>query len=162
RYLHGRLRSGLRLRGDPVARGGSAALDYHAIHARGIRSPENRPEVVRILDAIEHDDQWRARCAAEDLVDVVLGAQLDLGDDALVDAALSTATRFAIEHVGGHARDAHTALGRQREQLLQPIVGTVTDAKRFHASRAQGLEDWVDPINDHAGLPGFPTSARTD
>ena len=40
-----------------IARRRSAVLHYDAINARGISSPQNCPEIVRILDAVEDDEQ---------------------------------------------------------------------------------------------------------
>ena len=37
-----------------------------AVDARRIGGPQDRSEVVRILDAVEHDDERRGRCAAHE------------------------------------------------------------------------------------------------
>ena len=44
-----------------IERGGPARLTDHAVAARGIERAQNRPDVVRILDAVEHDDEWGGR-----------------------------------------------------------------------------------------------------
>ena len=38
--------------------------------------------------------------------------------------------------------------------------GAVADTKLFHASRAQGLEDWIDPIDQHRITRGARPSGR--
>jgi hypothetical protein len=85
-----------------------------------------------------------------------LACALDIGHDALMNAA----ARLALEHVGRHTPDADAAFRRKCEQLVQPIVGALTDAKFLHATRAQGFEDWIDPVDDHASAPGFSSSCR--
>ena len=37
-----------------------APLPHETARARGVDGPQNRADVVRILDAVEHDDERRA------------------------------------------------------------------------------------------------------
>ena len=55
---------GRRLGGDAVERRGVARLPHDAVRAGGIDGPQDRADVVRILDAVEHDDQRRRRRGA--------------------------------------------------------------------------------------------------
>ena len=47
-------------------------LDDHAVDAGRVGRPKDRAEVVRILDAVEHDDERRPRGAAHQVVDAVV------------------------------------------------------------------------------------------
>ena len=59
-----RHRAGRRLRRRAVERRGVPRLPDDAIGAGRIDRPEDRADIVRILDAVEHDDQRRRRRAA--------------------------------------------------------------------------------------------------
>ena len=73
---------------------------------------------------------------------------------------MNAAPRIALERIGRHTPHAHTTIGCSGEQLFQPVVGAIADAKFLHASRAQGLEDWIDPVDDHASASAFSSSSR--
>ena len=78
-------------------------LTDHSARARGIDRPQNRPDIVRIFDAVEdHDQRWR-RAAADQIRDPVAIGRLQLRDDALVHAAFCG----AIEIAGRHAPNRH-------------------------------------------------------
>ena len=58
---HVRHRAGRRLRRNAVERRGVPRLPHDTVRARRIDRPQDRPDVVRILDAVEHDDERRRR-----------------------------------------------------------------------------------------------------
>ena len=90
-------------------------LPDDAIAAGGIDRAQDRSDVVRILDAVEHDDERRPRRADHQILDAeVRRGILHVGDDALVHAA---ARRESIELVGLHATHRNALLLRQRDAL---------------------------------------------
>ena len=58
---HVRHRPGRRLRGNTVERRGMTRLPHDAVRAGRVDRPQDRAHVVRIFDAVEHDDQRRRR-----------------------------------------------------------------------------------------------------
>jgi hypothetical protein len=121
-------------------------LPDHAVHAGRIGRPENRADVMRILDAIEHHDERRPRrCRRDDLLDAVLLRRLELGDDSLVHAA----TRRPIERLCVHAIHRHPARVRKRQRLLDAAIAAVRDTQPAHDATAQRFEHGVEAVNDH-------------
>ena len=59
-------------------------LPHDAVAARRIDRPQDRADVVRILDAVEHDDQRRRLRADHQILDAVARRVRDVGDHALV------------------------------------------------------------------------------
>ena len=75
------MRDGARRRlGDgAVERRGVPRLPDDAVRAGGIDGAQNRADVVRILDAVEHDDQRRLRRrGGDELLDAVVARRLDI------------------------------------------------------------------------------------
>ncbi len=89
---------------DAVERGGMARLADHAVHAGRIRRPEDGADVVRILDAVEHDEQRRRRTGRGDqILDRVVARRRDLRDDVLMHSAArdrATASRASTRSTG--------------------------------------------------------------
>ena len=59
---------------DAVDRRGAPRLPNHAVDARRVGDAQDRAEVVRVLDAVEHDDERRAVRRPHQIGDVVVGA----------------------------------------------------------------------------------------
>ena len=124
-------------------------LPHDAVGAGRIDRPQDRADIVRILDAVEHDDERRSAAARiEQILDArALRVAAHVGDDALMHAA----ARGAIELAGRHApnRDALRAPRARRARSRDP------SARRRHADLrdapgAQRLEDRVDAVDQHS------------
>ena len=73
-----------------------------AVGAGGVDRPQDRADVVRILDAVEDDDQRRpVRAAQSDLRRRASAASSHLGHDALMHAAAGRAIELARARRGG-------------------------------------------------------------
>ena len=66
-------RAGRRLGRGAAERRRPPALHHDAVDAGGVGRPQDRAEVVRILDAVEHDDQRGPPRAAHQILDAVIG-----------------------------------------------------------------------------------------
>ena len=86
-------RAGRRLGRRAVERRRAPRLPHHARRAGRIDRPQDRADVLRILDAVEHDDQRRiaARRRARS-ASVASGSAAHVGDDALVHAVARVAS----------------------------------------------------------------------
>jgi hypothetical protein len=80
---------------------GMTRLADHPVRAGRIDRPEDRAEVLRVLDPVEHHDQRRSLCRDHQVLDAEGRGLLHLGDHALV--AMTRAPCQAIELVGSHA-----------------------------------------------------------
>ena len=94
--------AGRRLGRGPVEARRVPRLPNHAVDAGRVGRAENRAHVVRVLDAVEHDNQRRRRGPGHEVVDAVRRRLAHLGHDALVHAA----ARRAIERRTVHDLDA--------------------------------------------------------
>jgi len=113
--------------------------------AGGIDASQDCTHILRILDLVEHDDQRRAVRGVRQILERGFGAPLDLGDNALVNAAL----RIVIELLARHEPHAHAAARRLFKKLLQAIVGPLRHADLLHPSGLDRLEHGVDAVDDH-------------
>ena len=77
--------------------GGAVLRDEHRRDAGERRVADHRAEVVRVLDAVEHDEERPASAGepGEHLVEVARRPRAGLGDDPLVDAAAGQAVERA-------------------------------------------------------------------
>ena len=97
RDLHVRHRAGRRLRRRAVERRRVPRLPHDAVGAGRIDGPQDRADVVRILDAVEHDDQRRAGRRLDQIRDVVRVARPRTSrDHALVHAAARSRSSSAV------------------------------------------------------------------
>jgi hypothetical protein len=62
----------------------SATLHDHPIGSRRVHCPQDRPEVVRVFDSVEYDDEWRPLRAANELFDINSGHVINHRDDTLM------------------------------------------------------------------------------
>jgi hypothetical protein len=79
-----RYSSGRRFGSSTTKRRGSATLHDHAVGSGSINGPQDRPEVVRVLDSVEYNEQRRPLRTANQLLDIVPGHVVNDGDDALM------------------------------------------------------------------------------
>ena len=117
-----------RLRRRAAERRRMPRLPHHAVRPRRVGRPQNRAEVVRILDPIEHDDQRRAFRLHDEIFDAEAGGVAHLGRNALVHAAARRALelrralrgigarrpRRRVDRVGAAGRRAGAARRRRR------------------------------------------------
>jgi hypothetical protein len=76
--------SGRRFGGSTTKRRRSATLHDHPVGSSSICRPQDRPEVVRVFDSVEYNDQRRPLRTAKQLLDIVPGHVVNDGDDALM------------------------------------------------------------------------------
>jgi hypothetical protein len=79
-----RYSSGRRFGGSPTKRCGSATLHDYAVGSGSICGPQDRPEIVRVFDSVEYDEQRRPLRTTNQLLDIVPGHVVNDGDDALM------------------------------------------------------------------------------
>ncbi len=130
---------------DCVEGGGAARLPDEAVRARGVHASQDRADVVRVLDAVEHDEQGRAAGVLHELADAVLPRGTHLGDHTLMHAVATS----PVELPGLDAFDRNVVLGGQRQQTLQALVIAASDEQAFHATCLQRLGDRVHAVDDH-------------
>jgi hypothetical protein len=76
--------SGRRLGSSTTERRRSATLHDHPVGSGSICRPQDRPEVVRVFDAVEYNEQRRPLGTANQLLDIVPRHVVNDGDDALM------------------------------------------------------------------------------
>src|SRR5258706_62848 len=134
-----------RLRRRASQSGRAARLPNHAVGARGVGRPQNRPEVMGVLDPIEHDKErgrWRL---AHELFYVVLPSRLDVRNHSLMHGT----RREAVELVVIDAAHRHAALLRQHEERPYAVVAALAHAKGADAPRAKRLGHRVNAVDEH-------------
>ena len=158
RDLHVRDGAGRRLRRRAVERRRVPRLPDDAVGAGRVDRPQNRADVVRILDAVEHDD-----AAARPSRRATRSSTLKRAGLLAPRRRRPGATRAArqpIELVGADAR----APGRPapRPAGRRPSARSSARARhadRRHAPGAQRFEDRIDAVDQHA-INGSITRAR--
>jgi hypothetical protein len=96
-----------------------ARLTDDAVRARGVDGPDDRADVVRIFNAVEHDDERRPFRTGNEILDVQPVHAAQIGDHALMGAPAGK----AIEFVGGGPPNPNALLLCQTNELRQPIIG---------------------------------------
>ena len=110
-------------------------LPHDAVGAGRVDRPQNRADVVRILDAVEHDDERRARRAGDQILDARRARALrDVGDDAL----MRRRRRAARSSSAGATRRTGTpcALGGRTTSARRPPARSATRAASSRVRRA--------------------------
>ena len=98
---------------------------------------------MRILDAVEHDEQRRRGCGRlDELAKRVVARRLELRDDPLVDAAARQRDRASARR---RARSATLCCARERERLVDAPIAARPDAQPRTRPRAQRLEHGLMP-----------------
>ncbi len=139
-----------RLRRGAVERRGVALLTHDAVRAGRVDRPQDRADVLRILDAVEHDEERRAgRRRRDEIADRVVARRVDVGDHALMHAA----ARRALERRDVDPLDRHASLPRERDRFLDAPIGAGADPQLPHASGAQRLHHGVHAVHDHGPSP---------
>jgi hypothetical protein len=88
-----------------------SGLPHHAGDASGISRPQDCAHVLRVFDAVEHNQQHRARRVLDEFVDGVRGHRLQVGRHALVHAA----ARHLLQHPPIHRFDGNPEFLRPRD-----------------------------------------------
>jgi hypothetical protein len=150
RDLRVRGRASRRLRDD--ARDGRRAIfrDDDAIGTERVRGADDRAEVHRILNAIEHDDQARATVhlrRSEDLLERRVVELPHLGDDALVNRLRSHAIETnPIDPIDPNAVRARAAEDLAGDRLLEALLLNAQPID-LPGLAAQQLEHRVDAVD---------------
>ena len=105
-------RAGGGLAGRGRDRGGAALRDDHAGRPGDLGRPADRPEVVRVLDLVEGDDEG-AR-VAQQASRVGVGIRIDLGDHALVIGRAGEPGQLVGAQLGCRARRGAPGAARAR------------------------------------------------
>jgi hypothetical protein len=100
---------------------------------------------VRILDAIEHDDQRRPARSTHQFADAELDMFLDVRNDTL----MNPASRLPLQNVRWNLTHRHAAGGREGEELPHSITAPVPHAQLPDATGAKSFEHGIDPVDDH-------------
>src|SRR4030095_14740689 len=122
---------------------GVARLPDNPVAPCRIDRPQNRPDVVRILDLIEHDDERRARRLPDEILDAQVHAVVHVGDDTLMRATL----REPIELVRVGTANRNPLLLGQAHDLREALVRPRRDAYRGDALRPQRFDDGGNAVN---------------
>ena len=106
-------------------------LSHDTVATGRIDGAKNRADVVRILDAVEHDEQ---RCGGsgrfDNVAQRVVARIVDLGDDPL----MHTATRQALDHLRAGALDWNAGLPCDPQRIFEAAIASRTDAHPPHPS----------------------------
>ena len=145
---HVRDRAGRRLRRRAVERRRVTRLPDDAVRAGRVDRPQNRADVVRILDAVEHDDQRRR---GRGRVDELARRCSRAASSSSATTPWCTPPRAsAIERVGVDALDRHACFARASASASSMRRSLrAADAQPSHASRAQRLEHGIDAVDEH-------------
>jgi hypothetical protein len=81
-----------------VERRRAARLPDYAVCPSRVSRPQNRADIVRILDAVEHDDQRYIAGAANQIAHIVAIDRHDFRGDPLMNAASVQSIEFAGRH----------------------------------------------------------------
>src|SRR4051812_6009046 len=108
-------------------------LSHDTVGTGRIDGAKNGANVVRILDAVEHDEQ---RCGGSGRFDEgaqrVVARIIDLRDDPPV----HTATRQPLDHLPPDALDWNAPPPRAPQRIFQAAIAARPDAPPTHASRS--------------------------
>ena len=77
--------------------------DHHTVNTDCLRSSQKRPEVLRILQRVEHEDEWRTLVfmrAHQNIIEVHIGIGFNLRNHTLM------VGRMAIQHTPRQTLDA--------------------------------------------------------
>src|SRR6188474_652657 len=126
-----------------------AVLNDYSVDTGSVGSPENCADVLWILDAVEDHEQRRTAGTKNQLLDTVInGRVLDVGNDALMDAAF----RQSMKEIRFDVLDAYAAICGERHQFLHAAAAAMADAQRGDAPGAERFEHRVDAVDDHCRL----------
>ena len=143
---------------DAVERGGMARLADHPVNACRIRRAKDGPDVVRVFDPVEHDEERRRRTGARDqILDRIVARRRDLRHDVLMrSAARDPRQRFRIDPLHRHVQ-----LSRQRNRLIDPPVGASSHTEALHAAPAKGFEHGVETVDVNQESSQLPAAFLT-
>ena len=94
-------------------------LPNDPVRAGGIRRPQNRSDVVRILDPVEHDEKRRRRSRpVDELLQTVIARRVELRHDSLVHAP----ARGLLDRRRVDALDPDPLRARESERLFDAAI----------------------------------------
>ena len=99
-----------------------------AVGAGGVDGPQNRADVVRILDPIDYDDERGPVSGGDQILDAEALGLLHLRNHALM--AMPGTARETIELIGADAPHRDVLFLSQTDQRRQTVVGARRDAQR--------------------------------
>ena len=115
---------------------------YRALHTCGLRGAQDRAEVLRILHAVEHDEQRHALGLGRRLHHLLEGHVLVWASDGGHTLVVGTVHR-AVESLSLHADDWDVLLGGDDLHLLQvirPVVYAGHQVDLHHIASAECLQ----------------------
>ncbi len=124
-------------------------LAHNAVGAGRVGRAKNGPDVVRILDAVQDDDERRFARRGDEICDVVRRRVLQFarsrpGATPPRDARSSSA--------GRHGRMGTPARSAACDQVSEASARARGDAQLLDSAGAQRLENGVDAVDQHDGL----------
>ena len=126
-------------------------LAHDAVRAGGVGGAQDRADVVRILDPVEHDDQRRLPAPpprpAPATLEVAARAL-----DARRRAPGATPPRAARSSECASTRSTGTAALAPAPRAVDASIRARADAQPLHAARSQRLEDRVHAANEHLAI----------
>jgi hypothetical protein len=131
---------------------GAAFRDDDAVGAGGVGGADDGAEVVRVLDAIEDDDEGvLAAALGEEVVEIVVAFLRDYGDDALMRGGVG----HSLEFVAAKEADGDAGVTGVVDDALKLLVGALlgdTDVFDGAGARFDGFADRVNAEDDvHGG-----------
>ena len=139
-----------------------ARLHDHAVGPGRVHRPQNRTDVVRVFDAVEHDEQRRSVRAANQI------APTSYPGTSSTTAMTPWCTPPRESRSSAHRRhapDAYTAFTRKVDQLPEAAAAPFAHAQLADPSGAQRFEHRVHPVNNHRDNgftpPGAPARDET-
>ena len=119
-------------------------LAYQPVATGGIHRAQDRPDVLWILDAVEHDQQRHGGGLLHQFLDRVRGQGRQFGRDALVNPA----TRQPVERPPVQRLDNQPELtGPGHERIDTRTAATFVHQLR-HAPRLERLGYRIDPVDN--------------
>ena len=110
-----------------------------------VGGPQNRADVVGVLDPVEHDDERRASSVADQVGRTPVPWLEQLGHDSLVGAAVGG----VIEDRPAHLLDLDARRRGQPEDFGDARTVPIADPQPRDTARLEGFEDRIDAKNQH-------------
>jgi hypothetical protein len=118
----------------------------HAVDAGGLRSAQQRAEVLGILQRVQRQKQWRLLellGAGQDVVDVDVMKPVGFGDDALMVVASVTVQALAIDEF-----DLDVAGVRCFDVVVQAVGRVGDDDAAYGAAGAERFADRIAAVQE--------------
>jgi len=130
---------------------GPKGITVNSVAPGRIEGPENRPDVVGILDAVEHDNQRRAPGADDEIFDAIAAGFLDVSHHALM--AMTGASGKPFQLLDGEPAHSDPTFLSQPHDLGEAIVRSGRNTDRRDPLGTERFEHRVDAVDQHGVHP---------